>query len=171
MSLSGDFHKRILPVQHKLYRFALRILGSVEEAEDVVQEVLLRVWRQRSEMQGWHNVEAWCMRMVKNHALDQLRSGRLRFREEMDGLPEPACCDDSPDLLAERDETLAHIHRLIAALPEKQRIALQLRDVEDYSYQEIADIMEISLDQVKVNLFRARKQLRTQLQLTESYGT
>lgn len=171
MNLLRDFHQRVLPVQHKLYRFALRILGSTQEAEDVVQEVLMRVWQRRTEMQGWHNMEAWCMRMAKNLSLDQLKSGHRRFTDERETLPDTASDAQTPDLLAEQGEMMAHIHRLIAALPEKQRMVIQLRDIEDYSYQEIAEILEISLDQVKVNLFRARKQLRTQLQLTESYGT
>lgn len=171
MSLLREFQKSVLPVQDKLYRFALRILGSAEDAEDVVQDVLMKIWNQGSDLGEKVNVEAWCMRMAKNLSLDRLKSGHRRFQQQMEVLPEAHDPQLTPDRITEQAELMKRIHQLIAQLPEKQRMVIQLRDIEGHSYQEIADMIEISLDQVKVNLFRARKQLRKQLQLTESYGT
>ena len=71
-----DFNSRVLSTQQKLYRFALRMLGSVQEAEDVVQEVLLIMWKKRTDLSKIVNMEAWCMRITKNLCrLDKLKSG------------------------------------------------------------------------------------------------
>lgn len=163
MNLLHDFQRRVLPVKHKLFRFAFRLLGNAQEAEDVVQEVMIKVWVKRKEMHTYLNMEAWCMRLTKNLSLDRLRA---RSRGRMDPLPEkldlPASAA-TPDRLAEQRDMLNWVHEIIDELPEKQKMAIQLRDIDGYSYKEIADIMEVSMDQVKVNLFRARKRIRTSL--------
>jgi len=169
MSLLTDFQQRVLPVRDKLYRFALRMLGSVEEAEDVVQEVLIRIWDRRQDMHTYLNIEAWCMRMTKNLSLDLIK-GRKYFVDtdhiEKNGLE----AIDSPERHLEAKDALKQIAEIIDQLPAKQQMAIQLRDIEGYSYQEIADIMEISLSQVKVNLHRARTIIRERMTQLEKHG-
>lgn len=163
------FKKRILPIKDQLYRFAARILNNATEAEDVVQEVLVKLWQQRQDWGNIKNMEAWSMRLTKNMAIDKLRSKHKRT-EQIDQQFDLSTQDVTPDRQAELQDTMQHIESFMAQLPEKQRMVIQLRDVEGMSYQEIADILEIPLNQVKVNLFRARKQLRNLLIKTESYG-
>lgn len=162
------FNQRILPVRNKLYRFALRIVANVEEAEDVVQEVMLRLWRIRDNWSGIQNMEAWCMRMTKNLAID-----RARYRKpsaSLDETPEPGSFTGSPLDEVEYQDTLDRLKTLIAQLPDHQRMVIHLRDIEGLSYQEIESVLEMPMTQVKINLFRARQKVREALLKTESYG-
>ncbi|MEM6632879.1 MAG: RNA polymerase sigma factor [Bacteroidota bacterium] len=169
MSLLTDFQQRVLPVRDKLYRFALRMLGSVEEAEDVVQEVLIKVWSKGQGMQEYLNMEAWCMRLTRNLSLDRLRTRKVQV-----GTSEAENAWDfrevCPDHLLEIKEKMNEVHRIIESLPDKQKMVIQLRDIEGYSYQEIAEMLEIPMNQVKVNLHRARTKIKDQLLAREHYG-
>lgn len=156
------FNQDILPIKDKLYRFALRITGSGFEAEDVVQEVMIKLWNKRTDLSQYASIEAWSMRMTKNLSIDKLRS-KHRRTEDLTGTYDLAGGDVSPHELAEQQDTIYHIRQLMNQLPEKQKMVMQLRDIEDMSYQEIADVMDIPMNQVKVNLFRARKAIRNKL--------
>ncbi len=165
-----EFKNSVLPVKNKLYRFALRFLGNEDEAKDVVQEVLIKAWDRREEIQGYHSIEAWCMRLTKNLSLNKLKSGhysRTMMLEEEDRYDS---AQDSPYTSTETHDVLTNIQRLLGRLPEKQRLVLELRDIEGYAYQEISDILGIDLNQVKVNLFRARQTLKKQLISIDAYG-
>ncbi|MBL7805071.1 MAG: RNA polymerase sigma factor [Saprospiraceae bacterium] len=163
------FNQQIFPIRHKLYRFALRITGNAPDAEDVVQEVLERVWKtpaeQSSSVQNW---EAWCMTLTRNRSLDRNRSRSLRRTAPLDGLADRSSENPGPARSAELSDLAAQARRMMDELPEKQRMVMHLRDVEELSYEEIADTLQISLDQVKVNLHRARKAIREQLLKLES---
>lgn len=169
MSLE-DFKNRVLPVKNKLFRFALRIVGNAEDAEDIVQDVFIKVWDKRIDMHKFLNMEAWCMKLVKNQSLDRIKSGHFKAylnKEEKDVQSE----DHTPHDQTELSDTIKIVHDCITRLPEKQKQVIQLRDVEGYSYQEISEIMEIDMNQVKVNLFRARKTIKERILKQETYGT
>ncbi len=163
------FHQHIFPIRHKLYRFALRITGNVQEAEDVVQEVLERVWKtpedKSGEIQNW---EAWCMTLTRNRSVDRYHHQNQRRTTPLDaGLSHHAVGHD-PARSAELRDLAAQVRRLMAQLPEKQRLVMHLRDIEELPYEEIAQVLDISLDQVKVNLHRARKTIRQHLLATDA---
>jgi RNA polymerase sigma factor (sigma-70 family) len=164
------FETRILPVKNKLFRFALRFLNNEEEAKDVVQEVFIRVWNGREQMNQVQNWEAWCMRITKNLSLDRIRSMTRKQTQPIEETFDLSNDALTPAETTEADENMRHISQLIAGLPEKQRQIIHLRDIEGYSYNEICDIMEIDLNQVKVNLFRARNSVREQLTKINAYG-
>ena len=162
-----DFKYHVLPVKDKLYRFALRFLRNEAEAQDVVQDVLIKAWHQRDEL---HNAEAWCMRLTRNLSLNKLKSGH---RSRTEGLAEDdryASHAASPYAQTETQDAMSHVRALLRKLPMKQQHVLELRDVEGYSYQEISEVLEMDLNQVKVNLFRARQTLRKQLTHLDAYG-
>jgi RNA polymerase sigma factor (sigma-70 family) len=164
------FKNRVLPVKNKLFRFALRFLGNEEEAKDIVQEVFIRVWNGRDQMNEVQNWEAWCMRITRNLSLDRIRlisRKQTRPIEETFDLHHEAL---SPHESTEMGENMQKITLMIAALPEKQRQVIHLRDVEGYSYQEICEILELDMNQVKVNLFRARNAVREKLIKIDAYG-
>lgn len=165
-----SFQNRVLPTKNKLFRFALRFLGNEEEAKDIVQEVFIRVWNGREQMNQVQNWEAWCMRITRNLSLDRVRliqRKQTRPIEESFELKHDAL---SPHQSTEIEQSMQNITQMIQALPEKQRQVIHLRDVEGYSYQEICEILELDMNQVKVNLFRARKAVREKLTKIDAYG-
>lgn len=164
------FQNRVLPVKNKLFRFALRMLGNEDEAKDVIQEVLIRVWNGREQMDQIQNMEAWCMRITKNLALDKLRTIQRKATYSMEEGFDVQHTDVTPDVRTELGESMQNVNQLIAALPEKQRQIIHLRDVEGYTYNEICDILELDMNQVKVNLFRARNAVRENLMKINAYG-
>jgi RNA polymerase sigma-70 factor (ECF subfamily) len=164
------FQNRVLPVKNKLFRFALRMLGNEDEAKDVVQDVFIRLWNGREQLADIQNMEAWCMRITKNLSLDMLRVQKRRGTHTMNGGFDIQHTDATPDVKTELGESMQNVSELIAALPEKQRQIIHLRDVEGYSYNEICDILELDMNQVKVNLFRARNAVREKLMKINAYG-
>ncbi|MCC7244957.1 MAG: RNA polymerase sigma factor [Saprospiraceae bacterium] len=155
------FHEQIFPIRHKLFRFALRITGNSHEAEDVVQEVLEKVWKSSPEhVETVQNWEAWCMTLTRNRSLDKTRSNALRRTAPLEGVQDRSVESATPAQRAEQRDLVHQVKRLMQELPEKQRLVMHLRDIEELSYEEIADTLGISLDQVKINLHRARKAVR-----------
>ncbi|MFN7261182.1 MAG: RNA polymerase sigma factor [Cyclobacteriaceae bacterium] len=164
------FETRVLPTKNKLFRFAFKLLGSSEEAKDVVQEVMMKVWNGREQMGAIDNMEAWCMRITKNLSLDRLRSKERRTTDSMQEGFEVRQESLTPYEKAEIHESMQRVNELIEALPEKQRQVMHLRDIEGYSYNEICEILELDMSQVKVNLFRARNFVRERLLKLNAYG-
>ena len=164
-----DFRRDILPLKDKLFRLALRITFDRAEAEDIVQETMIRVWSKRDEWSAFSSVEAYCLTVARNLAID--RSERMDART----VELTTEAELTPDVMGPHErlvdkERMQWLHRLIAALPEKQRTILQLRDVEEKSYKEIAEVLGITEEQVKVNLFRARQKVKQQFMNIENYG-
>jgi RNA polymerase sigma-70 factor, ECF subfamily len=148
------FQERILPMKDKLFRFALRLLQDVQEAEDVIQDVMAGVWVRREEWGQWKSLEAYCMAATRNHCIDRIRKRRYR-REKEKSIPAAGGVQDPLEKMMSKEMT-GRIRQIMAALPENQQLVMHLREVEGFSYNEIAEVLNISLDQVKVNLFRGR---------------
>ncbi|MCB0523835.1 MAG: RNA polymerase sigma factor [Saprospiraceae bacterium] len=158
------FQEQIYPIRHKLYRFALRITGSIHEAEDVVQEVMEKVWKTAPEQSAAVlNWEAWCMTLTRNRSLDKARSQTIRRTAPLDAVQESTGNTASPAKEAENRDMAERVKMFMKELPEKHRLVMHLRDIEELTYEEIADCLSITLDQVKVNLHRARKAIREKL--------
>jgi RNA polymerase sigma factor (sigma-70 family) len=164
------FQNLVLPAKNKLFRFAMRFLGNEEEAKDVVQEVFIRVWNGREKMSEIQNVEAWCMRITRNLSLDRVRSITRKQTQPIEESYNVRNEALTPLESTEIDESMQRIAQYIAVLPEKQRQIIHLRDVEGYSYNEISEILELDMNQVKVNLFRARNAVREKLMKINAYG-
>lgn len=164
------FENQVLPTKNKLFRFALKFLGNEEEAKDVVQEVFIRVWKGREQMDQIQNWEAWCMRITRNLSLDRLRTLTRKPTQNIEETFDIRQESLSPHESTEMDESMQRITQFINALPEKQKQVIHLRDVEGYSYNEICEILELDMNQVKVNLFRARNAVREKLMKMNAYG-
>lgn len=168
MSLEA-FKSRVLPAKDKMYRFAQRLLKDDEEAKDIVQEAMIRVWNKRDEMHTYLNMEAWCMRVVRNLSLDRMKSKQYNS-DSLDNTYNLSTSGANPEQKTEIDDTMEKIHDFIAGLPNKQKQVIQLRDIEGFSYKEIGDILNLDANNVKVNLFRARKSVRENLLNINAYG-
>jgi len=156
-----DFKNNILlPYKDKMFRLALRMLTKREEAEDLVQEVLIKLWQQNDRLAEVQNLEAWVIRLTKNQCIDRLRGNTNGHKEWKDGL-DWADSSPLPDARTESADAMHKLQKLMQRLPENQRMVMQLRDVEGMSYQEVGEALEIPLAQVKINLFRARQTMKT----------
>lgn len=164
-----SFRNDILPLKDKLFRLALRITFNRAEAEDIVQETLIRVWNKRDEWTQFGSIEAYCLIVAKNLAIDRSQkkdAQTLELTSDMEQTPEAS----SPyDRLVDKEQ-MNLIHRLVNELPEKQRLIMQLRDIEGKSYKEIAVVLHLTEEQVKVNLYRARQKVKQKYLDIDGYG-
>ncbi len=157
--VANDFKTRVLPVGNKLIRLAVRMMENEAEAHDVVQDVFLKLWQKRSELDQINNIEAFAMRMTRNRCLDLLRSARTA---PMDAETYRKINRESVDVHSklELNESAGQIKMLMERLPELQRTVMHLRDVEQLSYEEIAEITQLKINALRVTLSRARKKVR-----------
>ena len=167
-----SFRNDVLPLKNELYRLALRITLNPAEAEDIVQETMIKVWNRREQWDNIESIEAFCLTICRNISLDKMRKmeNQNQSLEEGEHDTPDTSYASNPEEQAMQQDKLALIRRLINSLPEKQRSAMQLRDFEGKSYKEIAKVMGISEEQVKVNIFRARQAIRQKYLETEKYG-
>lgn len=146
-------------MKEKLFRVAFRITGDASEAEDVVQEVFIKVWTLRQTWTDYQNLQGWVMSLIKNKAIDKTRS-KHRRTTSLDGVFNMPKQENSPEQTAILSDELQRIRAFMQRLPEKQSLIMELRDFEELTYREIAERLEIPMNHVKVNLSRARKTIR-----------
>jgi len=167
-----SFRTDVLPLKNELFRLALRITLNRADAEDVVQETLIKVWNRREQWEQIDSMEAFCMTICRNMALD--RQKRMDYQNaSLDDVGHEApdrSYSANPEEQAVQRDKVERVRRLMDQLPEKQRTCMQLRDVEGKSYKEIADVMNITEQQVKVNIFRARQTIKQKYIEQEQYG-
>lgn len=166
-----SFQNDILPLKNELYRLALRITLNPAEAEDVVQETMMKVWNRRDEWERIESIEAFCLTICRNLSLDKVR----RMDNQVQSLDSTIDPSDNrvafnPEEHAVQRDRVQLVRRLIDQLPEKQRSVMQLRDIEGKSYRDIATILNISEEQVKINIFRARRTIKERFREAEQYG-
>nr|WP_299033493.1 sigma-70 family RNA polymerase sigma factor [uncultured Tenacibaculum sp.] len=164
----SDFLKVVLPFKDKVFRLAKRLLVSTEEAEDATQELYFKLWRNREKLSNYKNVEAFAMTMTKNYCYDRLKSKQAsnltlvhrNYKEK-----------DTPlEKRVEHNDSVNRVHELIEKLPEQQKIIIQLRDIEQYDFNEICKMVDMKPTAVRVALSRARKAIRQELIKQHNYG-
>lgn len=163
-----SFQHDILPLKDRLYRLALRITLNPAEAEDVVQETMIKVWNRRDSWNTIDNIENYCLTICRNLSVDKTRhqsNQTLSLENEVD--PSDDSHHANPETQAVQRDRVRLVRQLINRLPEKQRSCMQLRDIEGKSYKDIATILGISEEQVKVNIFRARQTVKEQFKKFE----
>lgn len=165
-----DFRHELLPLKDKMFRLALRITLNRAEAEDVTQDILLRVWEQRESLGELRSLEAYVLTAVRNLALDRVAKTDNANVSLDDVQTDAFDSAPRPDEDMEQQESLKRVRKIMSGLPEAQRTALQLREIEGHSYRETADIMNVSEANVKVLIFRARQAVKKQIDKIENYG-
>ncbi|MBQ9362073.1 MAG: RNA polymerase sigma factor [Bacteroidaceae bacterium] len=156
-----DFLCDILPLKNVLFRTALRITLNREDAEDIVQDTLLKLWERRDTLSEVQNLEAFAIAAARNLALDRkelVHHKVISLNEEQHDQQDSQQLSAHENLVQE--EKINHIHNLINQLPEKQRTSIQLREIEGKTYKEIAEIMGITEADVKINIYRGRNFLK-----------
>jgi RNA polymerase sigma-70 factor (ECF subfamily) len=166
-----EFRKIILPEGRRLYALAFRYLNNREEAEDMVQEVMMKLWAGRNEQSHYASPAAWCTTVTRNSCIDTLRKRkRIRLEELSDAILTP---ETDPGLLNSSDnlEAVKVISGIVNRMKEPYRSAVILRDMEGYSYEETAEIMQTSINALRTVISRARKNIREEMERIYSYGT
>lgn len=161
-----EFVNLVMPVKDRLFRMARRMLNETE-AEDIVQDVFVKLWAKKSEISKYRNLEAFAMVITRNLCLDKIKSKAYQTGE-LATWNEPID-NKSPEKLAELKNDVDLVHLAIASLPEQQRMIIQLRDVEEMEYDEIGEVMKMSMNALRVNLSRARKAVREQVKKIHNY--
>jgi len=163
-----EYLKIVTPFKDKIFRLAKRLLVSVEEAEDTTQDVLLKLWNHRQKFKDYNSPEAFAMTMTKNRCFDQLKSKQAQNLKIVHNNYE----DHSQSLQKsiEVNDSLHWVEKHMDALPEKQKLILQLRDIEQYEFSEMSEILDMSEATIRVSLSRARKSIREKLTKTHNYG-
>ena len=156
-----SFQNDILPLKNELFRLAFRITQNRVEAEDVVQDTMMKVWNKREQWEQIESIENFCLTVCRNLSLDKVR----RMDNQTQSLdaaiqPQDERVASNPEEQAVQRDHVRLVRKLINELPEKQRSCMQLRDMEGKSYKDIATILDISEEQVKINIFRARQTIR-----------
>ena len=164
-----SFRDDVLPLKDRLYRLALRITLNPAEAEDAVQDTLIRVWEHREEWEQIESIEAYAHTICRNIALDMAgKAGRGNVQLNEDSSMFNVQCSMFNDF--EQKERLSLVRKIMDTLPEVQRSIMELRDIEGKTYQEIGNILKLTESQVKVYLHRARTSIRQQAEEIEKYG-
>jgi RNA polymerase sigma factor (sigma-70 family) len=167
--LARDFKTDVLPMSNKLLRFALQILQDEEEAKDVLQDTFLKLWQKRDELERVENIQAFAIRMIRNRCLDVIRARRTVSMEvvKKHHLPDE---DISESEGLEYTDSVSLVKQIISGLPDLQRKVIQLRDIEQLEYEEIAEATEMNVNAIRVNLSRARKKVRDEILKIQNYG-
>ncbi|TDD97357.1 RNA polymerase sigma factor [Flavobacterium cellulosilyticum] len=164
----NEFVKLITPFKDKVFRLARRLLLSTDEAEDATQEVIVKLWNNKNVLDDYRNLEAFAMTITKNYCLDQLKSKRAGNLKITHTNYEDS--NASLDKKMENFDSLKWVEKIINKLPEQQRIIIQLRDVEQYEFEEIAKVLNMNETAIRVALSRARKTVREFMIKTNNYG-
>ena len=166
------FDTQIMPVTDKIYRYAYSILKNKDTAHDVVQECLIKIWKNKMKLSEIRNIDSWVMRITRNQCYDWVKVNRFSLQTDIDifrddiAQLEPVGTDEGAVI----DDQLNWLQQIVDSLPQKQKEVYHLREIEEMTYQDIAEILSLSLSDVKVTLLRTREKIRTTIEKIDSYG-
>lgn len=153
--------------EKRMYAVCLRICGNQEDAQDCLQESMLRVFRSISGFKGQSSFSTWVYRVTMNTCLDELRKRKNKGSTSLDGLQDagwaPTDERDTPEHYTIREERKREIQKCISELPEDMRTAIVLRDIQGFSYNDISEIMNANVGTIKSRISRGREKLREKL--------
>jgi RNA polymerase sigma-70 factor (ECF subfamily) len=161
------FENNIMPVSQKMYRYAFSILKNDETAKDVVQECLMKIWDKRELLSGISSPESWALRITRNQCYDWVKTNRFTIDPDTVPLVAEGGETDEESIL---NDSMNWLDRIMLQFSQKNREVFHLREVEEFTYQEIADVMSLSVSDVKVSVHRIRQKIKTSFQKIEEYG-
>lgn len=157
------FKETVFCLKDEMYRFAKRFVMSSDEAEDVVQDLMMKFWQKREELAAFGNLKSYAMKSVKNECLNRLKHHDVKMGFADFQIHRSELYQIETNNL--KDQILGFIRQL----PEKQKTVIHLKDVEEYEISEIAEILEIEENAVRVNLMRARQKIKEQITQLMNY--
>lgn len=165
---SERFKEEVVPLQSSLYRYANAMLHDRQEAEDAVQEIFVRLWSKKDSLSGVNNLKAFAFKMTKNLCLDKIKLRKQGISEiektklQVSGF--------NPHEMAEIKDMATVVQSIMKFLPEQQRLVIQLRNIEELSFEEIEEITAMSVNSIRVTLSRARKTINEIYQQHFNHG-
>jgi len=164
---SEEFKNKVIPFSRKLYPMLFRILKDEEETRDALQDLMVKLWNKRSELQNCTNPSAYIITIAKNHSFDLLKKKRpLRIGET----EEQKICDlKEEDGGIETRERYSHVRKAIEGLSEKYRTVIQLRDIDGFEFDEISEMTGLEVPYIRVILSRARQKVKEEVEKMYDY--
>ncbi|HLO57599.1 MAG TPA: sigma-70 family RNA polymerase sigma factor [Bacteroidales bacterium] len=159
----NDFRKQIMPLTGRLFHYAYLLLKNKTEAEDAVQEVFLKLWKIRESLDQYNSIEAFSLKVTRNWCLDRIKARKPVYIESYNTWYDRKSDDTDPYKTLENTDELSLLFEILDKLPEQQRHIIQLRELENREFEEIAEIMDMNVNAVRVNLSRARNRIREEM--------
>ncbi|MFA5972911.1 MAG: sigma-70 family RNA polymerase sigma factor [Lentimicrobiaceae bacterium] len=160
-----EFQKEVIPLGDKMYRMAYRLLGNSESAKDVLQELFLKLWEKRDELHKLSSIDAFACTVLKNKCLD-----KLRLQKPMVDVEILHSQGNNPEAAFDHNEGISEIRKVIQLLPERQRLIMQMRDIDGCTFEEIATVTDTSENNIRVQLCIARRCVKEGLMKVYNYG-
>ncbi len=158
---NNEFKHNILPLTDKIFPMVARLLGNDTEAQDAVQEIMIKLWLKKNKLDNHPNISGFVFLTARNYCLDRLRSKK---KEIVGTLSRELIADYFIDEEnTDRERLLMHIRKIIDKLPENQKEIILMRDIDGLEFDEIVAASNLKIEHVRVLLSRARKQVRNQL--------
>ena len=175
---ASAFNELLGAHEKQMYVVCYRMCGNYNDAQDCLQEAMLRVFRALPGFKSQSSFSTWLYRITMNACLDELRRRKTRPNASLDGLLEvgwsPKSESEAPDDQVIRSERAKALHAAIAELPEEMRSAIVLRDIRGFAYEEIADMLNVNIGTIKSRISRGREKLRekimTNAELFDKHG-
>ncbi|NDV69266.1 RNA polymerase sigma factor [Dysgonomonas sp. 25] len=159
----------VLPLRRKLGAYALRLLKDEDEAEDIVQEVCLKLWCIRDNLAQYHSIEALSLQITKHLSLNRLKE--LQRYGENYGNEATETDSPTPETLLTHKDDMSHMLHVIDTLPDMQQMVLKMRHIEGMEIDEIARLAGSSPEAIRMNLSRARKRVKDIFFKLQDYGS
>lgn len=164
---AADFKANVLCMSDRIYPLVLRMLANRADAEDAVQDIMLKLWKIRRKIDGHPNLVGLIMLTEKNHCLDVLRKKNQRIEELLTDIHLTESQNGLDNL--EWKELTNHIQNILRGMPKQQCAAILLRDIDGYDYQEIASVLGLKIEHVRVLVSRARRRVAIELKKMHYY--
>ncbi len=161
-----EFKIQIIPYSRKLYPLINSILKDEEESKDAIQELMLKLWGKRFELEKVSNMRAYVITIAKNHCFDLLKKKKP---ERISDEHEQKSMQDSIEMHEDAIERLEHVQKIIEKLPEKYREVIKLREIDGFSFDEIKEMLDFEVPYIRVILSRARQMIKSELNKIYDY--
>ena len=155
----------VIPIGDKMYRIAFRLLEDSEAAKDVLQDLFLKLWEKRDELERINSIDAFACTVLRNKCLD-----KLRFQKPTVDVEVLKNLGNNPEAAFDQVEGIAEMRKLMRMLPERQRVIMQMRDIDSCTFEEIAVVVDTTVNNVRVQLCIARKWIKEELMKVYNYG-
>ena len=162
-----DFEDKVLPLTDRIYPMVARMLGNSENAEDAVQEIMIKLWDRRKKIGEHPNIPGFVFLTARNYCLDQLKKKTPNV--DAYSAQVKLVTSEANQNHTEWVELISIVKDVLRELPEEQREIMMMRDIDGYEYTEIAAITKLKVEHIRVLLSRARKQVAAILKNTYSY--